>query len=38
MKQKILSLLEDIEADQIEIVKRLMEIKDLMTNPDGSLK
>ena len=30
--------LDDIEANQMEIINRLIELKDLLTNPDGSLK
>lgn len=30
-----MTTLEDIEANQKEIIKRLMEIKDLLTYPDG---
>lgn len=29
---------EKIEQNQMEIIKRLVEIKDLMTNPDSSLE
>jgi len=30
--------LEDIEENQMEILRRLMEIKDLLTTPEGKLR
>lgn len=30
--------LEDIEENQMEILRRLIEIKDLLTTPEGELK